>query len=248
MWFFGLLCLCSYLLFFWFDDVREIFWKYPSLVSGVLDRCNIVLTGQYKKKENAMSLKQQILDTATEVFSIVGFYTATVDDIAREAGIAKGSIYYHFKSKDELFITIIEGGIHNIIHQFEEISNTSTSINDVTARCIDFIMDYYLAYPALCSQFSSVNTSGMSADVIIRMRNSKRELYQALSKLLEIGSQNGMVRELDFDLAAVIILSMLDGICREMLDNLSEKRVEKAKDMMMNTFFNGIFVQPDEEG
>lgn len=47
--------------------------------------------------------KQRILDAAANLFVHYGYDKTTVDDIAREAGVSKGAIYLHFKSKDELF-------------------------------------------------------------------------------------------------------------------------------------------------
>ena len=47
--------------------------------------------------------EQRILDTAAELFVHYGYDKTTVSDIARQAGVSKGAIYLHFKSKDELF-------------------------------------------------------------------------------------------------------------------------------------------------
>jgi len=47
--------------------------------------------------------EQRILDAAADLFVHYGYDKTTVDDIAREAGVSKGAIYLHFKSKDALF-------------------------------------------------------------------------------------------------------------------------------------------------
>ncbi|MCK4288706.1 MAG: TetR/AcrR family transcriptional regulator [Bacteroidales bacterium] len=52
--------------------------------------------------------KDIILDVATNIFSKFGFHKTTVDEIARAAHKAKGSVYYHFKSKEELFQGVID--------------------------------------------------------------------------------------------------------------------------------------------
>ena len=52
--------------------------------------------------------KEIILDVATNIFSKFGFHKTTVDEIARAAHKAKGSVYYHFKSKEELFQGVID--------------------------------------------------------------------------------------------------------------------------------------------
>ncbi|MBL0386189.1 TetR/AcrR family transcriptional regulator [Tumebacillus sp. ITR2] len=52
-----------------------------------------------------------IFQAAIDVFSEKGFDKATMDDIAARANVAKGTIYYHFKSKEELFLFLVEEGV-----------------------------------------------------------------------------------------------------------------------------------------
>jgi TetR/AcrR family fatty acid metabolism transcriptional regulator len=49
---------------------------------------------------------QQIIDAAVRVFARSGYYNSRVSDIAREAGIASGTIYLYFKTKDEILVTL----------------------------------------------------------------------------------------------------------------------------------------------
>jgi TetR/AcrR family fatty acid metabolism transcriptional regulator len=49
---------------------------------------------------------QQIIDAAVRVFARNGFYNSRVSDIAREAGIASGTIYLYFRTKDEILVTL----------------------------------------------------------------------------------------------------------------------------------------------
>ncbi len=52
--------------------------------------------------------KDKILNVAATIFSKFGFHKTTVDEIARAAHKAKGSVYYHFKSKEELFQGVVD--------------------------------------------------------------------------------------------------------------------------------------------
>lgn len=49
---------------------------------------------------------QQIIQAAVRVFARKGYYNSRVSDIAREAGIAAGTIYLYFKTKDDLLVTL----------------------------------------------------------------------------------------------------------------------------------------------
>jgi AcrR family transcriptional regulator len=52
--------------------------------------------------------KDQILDAASEVFADKGVHEARMDDISEKAGLSKGALYWYFKSKDDLIISIFE--------------------------------------------------------------------------------------------------------------------------------------------
>ena len=52
--------------------------------------------------------RKQILDAATQVFAEKGFHRATIKDIARVAGIADGTIYTYFASKDEVLLAVLD--------------------------------------------------------------------------------------------------------------------------------------------
>lgn len=58
---------------------------------------------------------QKIIQAATHVFALKGFYNAKVSDIAREADVADGTIYLYFKNKDDLLISIFENSMDTFI-------------------------------------------------------------------------------------------------------------------------------------
>ena len=61
-----------------------------------------------------------IFEAAIKVFSSNGYESATMDEVASEAGVAKGTLYYHFKSKEELFYFVVKTGIDLINSEVEE--------------------------------------------------------------------------------------------------------------------------------
>lgn len=64
--------------------------------------------------------KKAIFDAAIRVFSGKGYDSATVDEIAAAAGVAKGTLYYHFEGKEELFKFVISEGMDLIRTNVEE--------------------------------------------------------------------------------------------------------------------------------
>jgi AcrR family transcriptional regulator len=65
--------------------------------------------------------EDEIIQAARTVILTKNFYGATMDDIASEAGITKPTIYQYFKTKDELFVAIVEPLIESLALQLEAI-------------------------------------------------------------------------------------------------------------------------------
>lgn len=59
--------------------------------------------------------KKSIFEAGVTVFAKYGYKGALMDTIAEEAGVAKGTLYYHFKSKEEIFVFTMEEGIREIV-------------------------------------------------------------------------------------------------------------------------------------
>ncbi|MCU0285667.1 MAG: TetR family transcriptional regulator [Acidobacteria bacterium] len=61
-----------------------------------------------RTKEEAALTRQIVLDAALKVFSRKGFSQATLEEVAHEAGLTRGAIYWHFKNKNEMFGAVLE--------------------------------------------------------------------------------------------------------------------------------------------
>jgi AcrR family transcriptional regulator len=80
--------------------------------------------------------KRDIFEAAIRIFSLSGYDSATMDDIAQDAGVAKGTLYYHFKSKEELFKYIITEGMELISTELDEAAlKESSSLDKLKAIC-----------------------------------------------------------------------------------------------------------------
>ncbi|MBV4420250.1 TetR/AcrR family transcriptional regulator [Clostridium tyrobutyricum] len=68
--------------------------------------------------------KMAIFESAIKIFSKYGYDGATMDAIAADTGVAKGTLYYHFRSKEEIFKYIISQGMNIIKKEIEDMANT----------------------------------------------------------------------------------------------------------------------------
>lgn len=61
-----------------------------------------------RQEERRAETRAKLLRAAGRVFAKRGYHAATLDEVAKTAGLSKGSVYYNFGSKDELFVTLLE--------------------------------------------------------------------------------------------------------------------------------------------
>ncbi len=59
--------------------------------------------------------RDSILNAATMLFSRKPYHMVVMDDIARQARVAKGTLYYHFNSKEDLYITLFKDGLDDLL-------------------------------------------------------------------------------------------------------------------------------------
>jgi len=78
--------------------------------------------------------RERILEAAVKVFAAEGFYNAKVAQIAQEAGVADGTIYLYFKSKDDLLISLFEHRMEDInAHLREELQRAGSAVDKLRA-------------------------------------------------------------------------------------------------------------------
>ncbi len=92
----------------------------------------------------AAGRREAILDAALNDFSARGFAATRLDDIARRAGVAKGTIYLHFKDKESLFQELIRSKMAPVVGTLEATFAADLPLRMVVDKAIDvFVREVY---------------------------------------------------------------------------------------------------------
>jgi AcrR family transcriptional regulator len=94
--------------------------------------------------------KRAILKTASRIFGQNGFENALLDEIAVKAHVAKGTIFYYFKNKDELFSALIEEGINILVGEITSIKRQTGSPQQKLERVIEYHFSFFQEHSSLC--------------------------------------------------------------------------------------------------
>lgn len=123
--------------------------------------------------------KKAIFNAAIKVFSIEGYDSATVDEIASEAGVAKGTLYYNFQGKEEIFKFVIDEGMKLIKN---EVLDAIKDIDDPLEK-LKISAKVQLRYVYNNKEFFRVIMSQIWGD-----KNRHQEMRQEIRRLVNINS------------------------------------------------------------
>ena len=123
--------------------------------------------------------KKAIFNAAIKVFSIEGYDSATVEEIASEAGVAIGTLYYNFQGKEEIFKFVIDEGMKLIKN---EVLDAIKDIDDPLEK-LKISAKVQLRYVYNNKEFFRVIMSQIWGD-----KNRHQEMRQEIRRLVNINS------------------------------------------------------------
>ncbi|MEW6266306.1 MAG: TetR/AcrR family transcriptional regulator [Thermodesulfobacteriota bacterium] len=184
---------------------------------------------------------RNILEAAVKVFARKGFFHARVSEIAREAGVADGTIYLYFHNKDDILISLFEEGMKTVI---EKVSLEINQVDDPLEK----IRRFALAHLALIE-----NNKDMAEVIQVELRQSTKfmkeyhnekfyEYINLISEIVREGQARGVIRP---DLNPGIIKRAFFGALDEMSRYwvLSSKRkynIRETAEQIADFFIRGI--------
>ena len=90
-----------------------------------------------RRAQKSAATRQAIIEAALDEFSTRGFAATRLDDVARRAGVAKGTIYVHFRDKESLFEELVRTYLGPVIGSFAAAPSGDMSVRAFAERLID---------------------------------------------------------------------------------------------------------------
>lgn len=116
----------------------------------------------------ASSKKDLIAQGALTAFAQYGFSETTMDTIAEVAQVAKGTLYYHFSTKEELFLYVIEKGVKMLIYSVDSVmQKEELSLDDRMLSVLDEHLRFFSENRELCFLLLSFFTGDEQRDQMI---------------------------------------------------------------------------------
>ncbi|MBS4172952.1 TetR/AcrR family transcriptional regulator [Bacillus sp. FJAT-49736] len=169
-------------------------------------------------EEYKVNKKKAILESALKCFAQKGFELATIDDICALSGMSKGSIYNYFKTKDDIYIQLMNEQTKANFEFFQEKFKSITS----AAGKLQILFETYREI-SLTEEFKNLilvhGEFWLSSSRKEDVRSIMLERYQNIYKnfvmtILEEGKENGEFKtDIDSSVIAALFWTIIDGIC-----------------------------------
>ena len=190
-----------------------------------------------------ISKKEAILQAATLFFSEKGYRDTSMGDIAKATGVADGTVFYHFKTKEDLFIAVLANFKQSVIKEFEKYLQENTF--DTGLKMVEGILSFYFDmaekmeerflllhrhYPYRLAEENPI------------CRNHLEDIYNCFLNIFEkavlMGQRDGSIAEISARKTSLILFTMVDGLVRlntynlYHADNLFEELLESCRKIL----------------
>ncbi len=171
--------------------------------------------------EDAMQTKQSILDAALEVFSRYGYEKSSLSDVAREAKVTRGAIYWHFEDKSELLCELCKSiaSRHELtMHLFEASDPMQEDpLGELKRWCMFHASDNSIQF-LTSTIFIEIDSLAHARNQDPKVNGRLQEMYNSLMVYLRDALQNAITRQqlppdFDIDAGIIYISSLLFGFC-----------------------------------
>jgi TetR/AcrR family transcriptional regulator, fatty acid metabolism regulator protein len=186
---------------------------------------------------------REILEAAHRVIGRHGFEGTTIDRVAEEARVAKGTIYLYFNNKDDLLHAAVLEGLRALavesyqgdrpdLAPLERISNFVRHQFRLQSSHQDFLKAFILE-----SSFVTFEPGDERGE---ELRRLYAEYLDFVASMLRAAIETGAIRAIDANLAAFLLSEMIMGCLRRRLMNFASTPVEADAEAVLELFLKGV--------
>ena len=185
------------------------------------------------------SKKRQILKAARRLMLDRALHEIVLDDVAKEAGVAKGTLFLYYRSKDELFSAAFLELVENLGHELEALGRLGLRGRELLVAAARVILGHFDHNRDFIAQFSSGAVPACGAKGGERLRDTLRGNLAQVRALIAAAAKDGgrSIADLDYASAAFV------GLCRSAtvrkLIERHDRPLDREADRVADFFANG---------
>ena len=195
-----------------------------------------------KPSERAAN-EQSIKKAALKLFSEKGFYSTSTRELTEAAGVSKGTLYWHWKSKEEVAFSLVSDMLGDFLELIERARDEKGPVIGRMERMVAAVAELYYKetdYLRLLWKFRADRHYIFSPDYTEKVTSYYVRIRKGLESLVEQGMKSGEFRKVDSKQMAFIILGVTEGLEVEWLENEAEFSLREAFEMTMGMLFTSL--------
>jgi TetR/AcrR family fatty acid metabolism transcriptional regulator len=195
---------------------------------------------QKPARSGSTGKRESILRAATRVFARNGYFNSKVADIARAAGVADGTVYLYFKSKEEILHSIFDQNMAEALAADRKLIDKLRDPREKLRRIATLHLERLGADRDLAVVFQ-VELRGSTKFMEEFSAAGFAEYLGLLRAIFEEGQRAGVFRkELNAKVAAKIFFGALDEMATNWIISKRSYKLERMAEVVMDVFLNGV--------
>jgi TetR/AcrR family fatty acid metabolism transcriptional regulator len=191
-------------------------------------------------RPNVADKREAILRAATQVFARNGYFNSKVADIAREAGVADGTVYLYFKSKEEILHSIFDRSMGEAIAEGRRQLEAITDAREKLRRIAHLHLERLGADRDLAVVFQ-VELRGSTKFMEEFSAAGFAEYLSLIRETFEEGQRTGVFRrELNSKIVAKVLFGALDEMATNWILSRRRYKLPPMADHVLDIFLNGV--------
>jgi len=194
-----------------------------------------------KKQKNA---RARIVKAALDEFSDKGFHYSTIDSIAERAGIAKGTVYRYFKTKEDLFNALKE----DTLSEFVELAKNEVSRDEDILEILESVIRTYLGFFEKNSAFFKViiqEQKDFGREFSETFINVLIQAFPGLKRSCWKASRAGSLKQMNYFTVFFGIVGFLNGVIQKWLHDGGQSSLLAEAETVKEVLFYGFAVPSD---
>jgi len=182
----------------------------------------------------------QIIDAAIRVFARNGYYNSRVSDIAREAGIASGTIYLYFKTKDEILVTLFR---EKMAEWVASVRREIAAEHDPLAKIRKIVALHFKVLEENPELAEVVQVELRQGQKFFRGASAHEvsAYFDVINDVLEEGAAAGLIRrDLPLKVATKMLFGAMDQMATSWVLGKRGYRLTEATDPVATVFLRGV--------
>lgn len=195
-----------------------------------------------EKRQSGKILKRgKIIEAASLLFAQKNYHEVMMEDVAKLASLAKGTVYNYFNSKEELYFSIMQQRMDKLISSLKtKIAEEKTSIDALHS----FIIHIYMFMMKYQTFFLMYQKESLKAEneICSELCILEKDLKNMLKSIIKSGKNENLFREIDEDFAVDLILGSIYGsVSRGIEKRYNEEEMIKDRERTYEFIVTGLF-------